>query len=866
MATCKLCGYRGSSTSQPKCPVCDESYELLPRRPEEQDVITPGSQLAQAASRACCGMAQQKLETGAQPPAQSCSHRRRARTTHSNIDLQSLLDLIPAQQNRRKKAEDVLRAVCGGLTSAPADDDLDHGVVYIRPRADPTMAVLKGRYKTHPRVAKSASMSALHRLAHPLIGYDSMEALAPKARRRRQESVERILGRALSDGRTMCGDSQSVRPGRLRKRSYSSTTLPRSSSSGRRLQQTPMAISVNAVNLEGRAAAAPRQRWRGRKNARRHDLRSQTRQEVASPLLRFRASEGRRAKPTLRRKRVATMRSVNGWIRETDPTSRRQHMSLDRQIVALRKKGDRHRRENHNLSDSAGANTQGVHVGGDSATFLTELKTEGSAPAAEINPSQGDTTIYPEMADCQRRGRDERGSPGRKLETNEKKASTMGVAYRGCRRRRSSGKGGAPFSTAHERRRLSDARLANARRDRSEVARFGNKSTKSIQVGNHRNQQLREERYRTPAVAADIRVAERRRDKSPMDYLLLSLGAKDSCLRRTEQASCTVPPTCKIIISSVNANTTRAGLEATKVVSAGHRAVVRRGGSTAAPAWGVSDSLAVSPTAEDSRVGRAWQGSGADTRALGQPCSEWQFLREGGCMSSFRSAELLSSFGNKVASSCLVDKQRRRPTSAVANAEKKPQQQQYDGDGTSSFPSGTRLASMHKRPGSRSWVHRRSLPSLLLSDHKAEGQARSRGRQSTTPPPSRGSSGAAGTLLLRPKRGKRRAALDTPSGRMQRLSKTPPVTVGDAWGGGLSSRAATDRGQRSREVKIVGRETSPDVARFSRGRDSRAPSSSAGHGSVGASAASGKLLLLEAVSEPLLCVGGGGGFQLNRDG
>lgn len=35
-------------------------------------------------------------------------------------------------------------------------------------------------------------MSALHRLAHPLIGYDSVEALPPKARKRRQESAERV--------------------------------------------------------------------------------------------------------------------------------------------------------------------------------------------------------------------------------------------------------------------------------------------------------------------------------------------------------------------------------------------------------------------------------------------------------------------------------------------------------------------------------------------------------------------------------------------------------------------------------------------------------------------------------------------------
>lgn len=35
-------------------------------------------------------------------------------------------------------------------------------------------------------------MSALHRLADPLMGYDSVEALAPKERTLRRESVERV--------------------------------------------------------------------------------------------------------------------------------------------------------------------------------------------------------------------------------------------------------------------------------------------------------------------------------------------------------------------------------------------------------------------------------------------------------------------------------------------------------------------------------------------------------------------------------------------------------------------------------------------------------------------------------------------------
>lgn len=52
--------------------------------------------------------------------------------------------------------------------------------------------VPQGRYKTRPRMAKATSMSVLNRLSHPLMGYDTVGALAPKARKRRQESVERV--------------------------------------------------------------------------------------------------------------------------------------------------------------------------------------------------------------------------------------------------------------------------------------------------------------------------------------------------------------------------------------------------------------------------------------------------------------------------------------------------------------------------------------------------------------------------------------------------------------------------------------------------------------------------------------------------
>lgn len=56
----------------------------------------------------------------------------------------------------------------------------------------PNTVISQGRYKTKPSAKRAASTSALHRLADPLTGHDSMEALTPEARRRRQESVQRV--------------------------------------------------------------------------------------------------------------------------------------------------------------------------------------------------------------------------------------------------------------------------------------------------------------------------------------------------------------------------------------------------------------------------------------------------------------------------------------------------------------------------------------------------------------------------------------------------------------------------------------------------------------------------------------------------
>lgn len=68
----------------------------------------------------------------------------------------------------------------------------------------PLLYRAQGRYNTQPRMAKATSMSVLNRLAHPLMGYDSMGALAPKARKRRQESVERVSQTLNRPGNICC--------------------------------------------------------------------------------------------------------------------------------------------------------------------------------------------------------------------------------------------------------------------------------------------------------------------------------------------------------------------------------------------------------------------------------------------------------------------------------------------------------------------------------------------------------------------------------------------------------------------------------------------------------------------------------------
>lgn len=109
------------------------------------------------------------------------------------------------------------------------------------------------------------------------------------------------------------------------------------------------------------------------------------------PLFHLRASEKRRAKPSLRRKRVATMRSVNGWVRNADPASTRREVSLDRRIIALRRNGKRISNSHPKVASSHLGKYGGKQGGSRSSNgaFLTEVDSNGN-PVVETRRDRGD--------------------------------------------------------------------------------------------------------------------------------------------------------------------------------------------------------------------------------------------------------------------------------------------------------------------------------------------------------------------------------------------------------------------------------------------------------------------------------------------
>lgn len=285
--------------------------------------------------------------------------------------------------------------------------------------------------------------------------------------------------------------------------------------------------------------------------------------------------------------------------------------------------------------------------------------------------------------------------------------------------------------------------------------------------------------------------------------------------------------------------------------------------------------------------GRVWQGD--EAWASTRPRNEWQLLRRGGTSSLSRSAELLRSFENKVGSSLSDEDSHLRPVSAaLASSDETASQQQRavlsEGErdwgrvrgrhplsreekhhGTPSVSSRSSLASKHNRPGSSSWVHRRSLPSLLVNRTMEPPTWRQRAKAAPKPP-----SEPSGGATVR-KRGKRRPSLDEPSGIMQRLDiMSTAVTVGDAFSrsGGASRGVWGNPSWNSSETKVVpagsfgeGRPAgavTPLEVELKNGLDGKAGSPGRTRRGI---ASSGKLLS-SAIPKPLLYVGSGGGFRL----
>lgn len=143
MVTCWFCGYRGPDEGT-ECAVCGHPHDRA--RDREQERSAAGSRLGQTNGGLWYENPPQKPRIGAQAMSRCNSIPGGDRSTHLNPDLRYLLNLIPEQQNRRRRAEDMVRATGACLTPVRADGDgCDPDVVYIRPRVDPTMRVLKVR-------------------------------------------------------------------------------------------------------------------------------------------------------------------------------------------------------------------------------------------------------------------------------------------------------------------------------------------------------------------------------------------------------------------------------------------------------------------------------------------------------------------------------------------------------------------------------------------------------------------------------------------------------------------------------------------------------------------------------------------------
>lgn len=151
MASCRFCGYTArldknpaAQQQQAQCVVCGEAFGGDDGRRIGVATQQAASLLAHAGGAIRRGASPQQETSQFPVPAMGrCVSPDTNQSSWLNSELRLLLDLVPKEQNRRKRTQDSVRAI-GNLTPPRVDEaPSDPEVVFIRPRADPTMRVLK---------------------------------------------------------------------------------------------------------------------------------------------------------------------------------------------------------------------------------------------------------------------------------------------------------------------------------------------------------------------------------------------------------------------------------------------------------------------------------------------------------------------------------------------------------------------------------------------------------------------------------------------------------------------------------------------------------------------------------------------------
>lgn len=147
MAACRLCGYRSpvGVTIPSECAVCGEPCDPSGGRDGADPVVEAESGIEHAVGGAINSRGTSPHM--AQPWMRCDSPNNAFPSSYLNPELQSLLRLVPEEQNRKKRAQDAVRAAGGGelVPSCSDEGHSESDVVYIRPRVDPGMRVLKVR-------------------------------------------------------------------------------------------------------------------------------------------------------------------------------------------------------------------------------------------------------------------------------------------------------------------------------------------------------------------------------------------------------------------------------------------------------------------------------------------------------------------------------------------------------------------------------------------------------------------------------------------------------------------------------------------------------------------------------------------------